>query len=144
MMTPSLPGRVNRPALLSTLWIFLLLNLIFRDIHEFLRPGFLHEAMTGTLNGTELTDELFLVAGILLEVPIAMVLLSRVLPIRPNRWANISAAIIALGIVVGGSPQDMDDMFFAVVEAITLGAVVLVAWTWRTPLDPVTAPQPAA
>ena len=91
--------------------------------------------MTGTLNGTQLTDELFLVSGILLDVPIAMILLSRVLPIRPNRWANMSAAIIALAIVVGGRPQDLDDMFFAVVEANTLGAVVLVAWTWRTPLD---------
>lgn len=32
MTTQSAPGRVHRPGLLSTLWIFLLLNLIFRDI----------------------------------------------------------------------------------------------------------------
>lgn len=32
---------------LSTLWIFTLLNVIFRDIHEFVRPGFLEELMTG-------------------------------------------------------------------------------------------------
>lgn len=28
-------------ALLSTLWIFILFNMIFRDLHEFARPGFL-------------------------------------------------------------------------------------------------------
>ncbi|NET35858.1 MAG: hypothetical protein F6K19_28165 [Cyanothece sp. SIO1E1] len=28
-------------ALLSSLWIFFLLNLVFRDIHDFFRPGLL-------------------------------------------------------------------------------------------------------
>ena len=30
-------------ALLSTLWSFVLFNMIFRDLHEFGRPGFIEE-----------------------------------------------------------------------------------------------------
>ena len=44
-------------AKLSTLWIFVLLNIIFRDIHEFFRPGLLEEMMTGVVNGTQVTEE---------------------------------------------------------------------------------------
>ena len=32
---------IDMKALLSTLWIFILFNVIFRDLHEFGRPGFI-------------------------------------------------------------------------------------------------------
>ena len=47
-------------AVLSTLWMFVLLNIIFRDIHDLFRPGFLEEMMTGSVNGTEVTEEALL------------------------------------------------------------------------------------
>ena len=81
-------------ALLSTLWIFFLLNIIFRDIHEFFRPGLIEEMMTGIFNGTQVTNGMLLVGGIMIEIPISMVLLSRVLKYRLNRWANIIAGAI--------------------------------------------------
>ena len=78
-------------ALLSTLWSFVLFNMIFRDLHEFGRPGFIEEITTGIVNGVQITEELMLLGGIMAEVPISMVLLSRVLNYRINRWANIFA-----------------------------------------------------
>ena len=62
-------------AKLSTLWIFYLLNTIFRDIHEFIEPGLIEKVMTGTFNGTQITENLLLLGGFMAEVPIAMVLL---------------------------------------------------------------------
>ncbi len=59
-------------ALLSTLWIFVLFNMIFRDLHEFGRPGFLEEIMTGVVNGVQITEGLMLIGGIMAEVPISM------------------------------------------------------------------------
>lgn len=32
---------IDTKALLSTFWIFILFNIIFRDIHEFVKPGFI-------------------------------------------------------------------------------------------------------
>src|ERR687895_1024636 len=120
-------------ALLSTLWIFVLFNIAFRDIHEILRPGFLEEVMTGTVNGVQMTEGFLLLGGMMLEIPIAMVLLSRVLPYRANRWANIIAGSIAIALVVVGAPSDLDDMFFAIIEVVSLLLIVWYAWKWPNP-----------
>ncbi|MBT9317936.1 hypothetical protein [Leptothoe spongobia] len=50
---------LSMKAKLSTLWIFFLFNLIFRDIHEFVEPGFIEEIMTGTSNGNPITEHMF-------------------------------------------------------------------------------------
>ena len=118
-------------ALLSTLWIFVLFNMIFRDLHEFGRPGFLEEIMTGIVNGVQITEELLLLGGIMAEVPISMVLLSRVLKYRVNRWANIIAGAITIGFVINNGARDLDDVFFAAIEVAALALIVWCAWKWR-------------
>jgi hypothetical protein len=124
---------IDTRALLSTLWIFVLFNIAFRDIHEILRPGFLEEVMTGTVNGVRMTEGFLLLGGMMLEIPIAMVLLSRVLPYRANRWANIIAGPIAIALIVFGGPSDLDDLFFATIEVVTLLFIVWYAWKWSNP-----------
>ncbi|MEI5909714.1 DUF6326 family protein [Bacillus spongiae] len=122
---------LERKATLSTLWIFVLLNLIFRDLHELFRPELLGEMMTGIVNGTVITEGLLLGFGMLLEIPIAMVLLSRVLSYSLNRWANIIAGIVTLVIfVVFGGVNDLDDMFFLTVEVAALIVIIVYAWKW--------------
>ena len=121
---------MDRKVLLSTLWIFVLLNIIFRDIHELFRPGLLAEMMTGTVNGIQMTEGLLLVAGISIEISIAMVLLSRVLNYRVNRWANIIAGAIAIAFIIASGAGDLDDMFFATIEVVALLFVIWTAWRW--------------
>ncbi len=118
-------------ALLSTLWSFVLFNMIFRDLHEFGRPGFLEEIMTGIVNGVQITEELMLLGGIMAEVPISMVLLSRVLKYRVNRWANIMAGAITIAFVINNGVKDLDDIFFAAIEIVALVLIVWCAWKWR-------------
>ena len=118
-------------ALLSTLWIFVLFNMIFRDLHEFGRPGFLEEIMTGIVNGVQITEELMLLGGIMAEVPISMVLLSRVLKYRINRWANIFAGAITMAFVINNGVKDLDDIFFAAIEIVALALIIWCAWKWR-------------
>ncbi|ELS04974.1 hypothetical protein Xen7305DRAFT_00047110 [Xenococcus sp. PCC 7305] len=118
-------------ALLSTLWIFVLFNMIFRDLHEFGRPGFLEEIMTGIVNGVQITEELMLLGGIMAEVPISMVLLSRVLKYRVNRWANIMVGAITIAFVINNGVKDLDDIFFAAIEIVALALIVWCAWKWR-------------
>lgn len=55
-------------AKLSTLWMFYLFNTIFRDIHEFIEPGFIEQVMTGTFNGIQITENLLLFGGFVAEV----------------------------------------------------------------------------
>lgn len=116
-------------ALLSSLWIFYLLNMIFRDIHEIAKPEFLAEMMTRSA----IPEELFLVAGIVLEIPIALVVLSRMLNYRVNRWANIIAPVLMGALAFTNPPGDLDDIFFLAVEIVGLAVIAWTAWNWRNP-----------
>ncbi len=118
-------------AKLSNLWIFYLFNTIFRDIHEFVEPGFIEEVMTGTFNGTQITEHLLLLGGFVAEVPIAMVLLSRLLPYGANRWANIIAAVITFSFEIMNGTTDLDDTFHMFIEIAALSFIIWSAWRWR-------------
>ena len=122
---------IDVKALLSTLWIFVLFNMIFRDLHEFGRPGFIEEIMTGIVNGVQITEKLMLLGGIMAEVPISMVLLSRVLNYRINRWANIFAGTITIAMIINNGVKDLDDIFFTAIEVVALILIVWCAWKWK-------------
>lgn len=116
--------KIESQALLSTLWIFVLFNMIFRDLHQFANEGFIEELMS-----QKIKEELVLVFGFILEIPIAMVLLSRVLNDKANKWANTVASIITLlGLLSTLPSADMDDVFFTIVESAALLAIILIAW----------------
>ncbi len=38
--------KADRRGVLSSLWIFVFFNMLFRDIHEFARPGWIEELMS--------------------------------------------------------------------------------------------------
>jgi len=63
--------------------MFVLLNFIFRDLHEIVKEEFLADAVNGIYNGREVTEAMFLLGGIIVEVPIVMMLMAWVLPLRP-------------------------------------------------------------
>ncbi len=123
---------INTKAILSSLWIFVLLNIFARDLHELGRPGMLEQVMSGVVDGVTITEELMLLGGIMIEVPILMVLLSRVLHYKINRCANIFAGAVAIAIVVMNNLKpDLDNIFFMVIEFLALIAVICIAWKWN-------------
>ena len=96
-------------AVLSALWIVVLMQILFRDIHEFLSPGFIDEVRSGALNGTPLTPAVFLLGGSLLQVPIWMIALCYVLPDASLRRVNLIAAPLVMGLAFLAWPGDPDD-----------------------------------
>jgi hypothetical protein len=120
----------DRGVVLSTLWIFILFNMVFADIVGFMNPGALEGIITGTV-GIEITPELLLVFSVLLEIPIAMIFLSRILKYRINRWTNIVACVITILFVIGGGSAYLSYIFFATVEVVCMLFVIWYAWTWR-------------
>ena len=76
----------DRKVILSTLWIFALFNMIYADVFT-LTFNFKSQTVT-------ITEGSVLGFAILMEIAIAMVLLSRVLKYGVNRWANIIAGVI--------------------------------------------------
>ena len=130
MNTNKITTGMDMKAKLLSLWIFVLFNMIFSEFHRLLHPGFLEEVMTGIVGGVQLTQGVLLLGAIVLEIPIAMVLLSRVLKYRINRWANIIAGTIVIAIIMGNVSTDFDNIFFTTIEVVSLSLIVRYAWKW--------------
>ncbi|MEO1246244.1 MAG: DUF6326 family protein [Pseudomonadota bacterium] len=129
--------RASTRTVLSTLWIFVLLNLFAKDIHELGRPGMLQQIMTGVVDGVTITEELMLLGGVMFEIPILMVLLSQILPYRINRRANIGAGAVTIMIeVYSNLNPDLDNVFFLVIKILALLGVIRVAWKWKGGAEP--------
>ncbi len=109
-----------------TLWIFATLNYVYADV-----VTLFDKSVTTSLSQTALLG-----ASILVETAIAMVLLSRVLKYRTNRWANIiigalnTVAILASLLV---ATPALYYIFFAVIEIATTSLIVWYAWKWPNP-----------
>ena len=126
---------INPKLKLSALWLFILLNIIFRDIHQFTMKSHLEMLLTGIYNGTKVTETLMLIGGIVLEIPIAMVLFSLLLKRKYNRIANFVAVVLTIGLFMMEPPSDMDDVFFKVIELIGLIAIIVTAGKWRADVN---------
>ena len=86
---------------LSTLWVVVMFNMVFADILTFIEPGALQDLWAGN-TGVHITHGLLLAFALPLEIPIAMIFVTRVLKPAANRWANTAAAVITTAFVVGG------------------------------------------
>ena len=127
-------GMPSMPARLSILWIFIMFNMVFADILSFIYPGGLKEVMTGHAGGVHITPGFLLGAAVVTEIPIAMIVLSRVLKHGANRWANIGAGVITIAYVVGGgSLNQIHYIFFAAMEVACALVIIGYAWKWRNP-----------
>jgi hypothetical protein len=115
---------------ISTLWIVVMFNMAFADIVGFIQPGAL-QGVSGP-GGMEITQGLLLVFAILIEIPIAMIFLSRILKRGANRWMNTVAAVITSVFVVGGGSMELPFYaFFAIVEAACMALIVWSVWSRR-------------
>ena len=116
---------------LSTLWVVVMFNMVFADILSFIKPGALQELWAGQA-GVHITPGLLLVFAVLLEIPIAMIFVSRILKAEANRWANTAAAVITTLFVIGGGSMDLHYVFFATVEVVCMALIVRSVWVGRS------------
>ena len=128
-------AKMDRKVILSTLWIFAMFNYIYADIMGLMDSSVLKKILTGSVGDLQITQGFLLGAAVLMETAIVMVLLSRVLKYRANRWANIIAGVIHtaavfLSMFVGtGAPAPYYIFHIAIEVACTL-FIVWYAWTW--------------
>jgi hypothetical protein len=125
--------KTDRKILLSTLWIFAILNYLYCDIMGLMDVNLLRQYLTGTVNGMEMNENILLAAAILLEIPIAMVLLSRILNYKANRWANIIAGIIMTLVQTAtlfASAPTKYYLFCSIIEITTTIVIVWLALKW--------------
>src|SRR5690349_63010 len=111
---------------LSTLWLFAMLTYTYGDVVTLMDP-----VKHGTM---ELTEGFLLVGSIIMMIPISMVLLSRFLNYRANRWASLLAGAfmtVFLTLTLFVAVPTTYYAFFSVIEIATTAFIVGYAWQWR-------------
>lgn len=120
-------------AKLSTLWIFLMFNMVFADIFTFMYPGVLNQILAGNAEQIQITPEFLLIAAIVTEISIAMVFLSRLLKYGANRWVNMIGGGITILWVIGGGSSTLHYIFYATIEVVCALVIIWLTWNWRNP-----------
>jgi hypothetical protein len=125
--------KIDTKTLLSTLWVVVMINMLKADILSLYIPGSAEElAKTSASTGTPIA-QLMLGGAIMMEISIAMIILSRVLKYGINRWVNIIVSLITMAFVVGGGVSYPHYLFIATVEVICLLMIIWFAWKWHNP-----------
>ncbi len=126
--------KIDMKVLLSTLWIFAMFNYIYADVHTLMDSNVLNKLLTGYIDSMHITEEFLLVGSILMETATAMVLLSRVLMYKANRWANIIVGalhtVVVFASLLGPQPT-LYYLFYGVIEVVCTSLIVWYAWKWR-------------
>jgi len=121
---------------LSALWLFALLNYLYADVLALFFIVGSHDP------APNLPQWALLGSAILMEIPIAMILASRLLPFRSNRLANVVAggletlAVISMQFIfpltTGAWHERMfpSYVFFGTIETAATSVIIWQAWTW--------------
>jgi hypothetical protein len=123
----------NRKTLLSMLWVFLTVNYIFCDVFTLHHAESLQSFLTGEAGGMKITEEFLLYFAFIMQIPMIMILLSRYLVYRPNKYLNIIAAIItgtiqSVTLYMGGT---LHYIFFSLIEISVAVLIIYIAVTWK-------------
>ncbi len=124
----------NPRIILSTLWIFVTLNYLYCDLIGVMDSNLLSQYLEGSVEGMNITENFLLIAGMLMELPIAMVLIARIANHQTNRMLNISVGMLKTIVMIAtlfiGSVTSYY-LFFAVIEIATTSFIVIYAWRWK-------------
>ena len=125
---------------LSLFWLFALLNYLYADVVALF-------AIVGAQNPAKeaphLSQWALFGSSVMMEIPIAMIVASRLLPFRANRTANIIAGgimtlvnvfvtFVAELIGLGHPTAYPDYLFFGTIETACTLIIIWQAWTWAS------------
>ena len=130
---------IDKRTFLSTLWVFVTVNYAYCDIFTLFYSEELKKILSGKMGGMTIDQNFLLAFSIVLEIPILMILLSRVLHFKINRFANILAGLVMTVIqcwsLFSSSPTK-HYVFFSIIEIATTSFIVWYAWKW-TAFNPI-------
>jgi len=114
---------------LAALWASLMSFYAFGDILSFYKPGIVEdiiaeEAPLGSQGS-------LLAAAVMMAIPISMIFLSVILPVKAHRPANILVGIAYTGVNLAAFMEtDAYYVFFGIVEALITLLIIWHAWKW--------------
>jgi Family of unknown function (DUF6326) len=115
---------------LSWMWVFVMLNMAYADILGFMDANILMQFLAGHAEQITITPSFLLLAAVLTEIPLAMVVLSQLLPRDANRWTNIAVSVFTVVYIWGGGVLSLPHYIF--IASLETAGCLYIAWTaWR-------------
>lgn len=113
--------------ILAGLWVALMLTYLLGDVLRIFAGDF----TAGEIDGQEASQWMWMLAAIVMLIPIVMVVLSLTLPFPAIRWAGIVAAAFLVLFNIAGLPYPSAyDNFLIAVGFAFNGFTIWYAWTW--------------
>lgn len=114
--------------IISGLWISLMLTYLLGDVMRIFAGDF----VPGEMNGEKATQSMWMMAAILMLIPIIMVSLSLILPYPINGWISIicSAFLFIFNLAGVRTYPSYFDRFLIVVGLVFNVLIVWYAWNW--------------
>jgi len=129
--TTAAARRIGPRAVVSSLWLFAVLNYLYCDVLSLMYPPDLQGYVAGDVGGIHINQGFLLAAGVLMTIPMSSVLVSRIAPHRLARWWSLVAAAIMTLVQVGtigmGSGVTLHYAYFSIIEVATTVAIVWIA-----------------
>jgi hypothetical protein len=121
-------SKLSAPSLISLLWTSVVLNMVFADVLSIYTPGVLPQVMDGVVEGVTLSENLMLIAAVFIQLPVAMIVVTHLLPKRAAKGANTFSVIVTAAFVVGGGSLKPHYIFFASCELIAMAGILFLTW----------------
>jgi hypothetical protein len=123
--------RIGPRAVVSSLWLFAILNYLYCDVLGIMYPPDLQGFLDGEQGGIHINQGFLLAAGVLMTIPMSSVLVSRIAPHRLARWWSLVAGAIMTLVQVGtlgmGSGVTLHYAYFSIIEVATTVSIVWIA-----------------
>ncbi|MGY5766560.1 hypothetical protein ACXET9_15340 [Brachybacterium sp. DNPG3] len=119
----------SRRILLAGAWVSVMLIYLLGDVIRI----FAGHAGPGTIDGQEVASWVWTLASAIMLLPIAMILISLMVPATPLRWIEIivSIALVIFNLAGFSSYAGFYDKMLLVISFAVNGLIVWLAWTWQ-------------
>jgi hypothetical protein len=128
---------INIKLKLAMLWVVLIFFYLYNDVISFFRQDTVEGVLAGAPGGIEMTPVFLVAAAVLMSIPIFMVLLSVVLPVKTSRPVNIIVGIfhlvlLAVTATVGDEAPWAHYALYMAFEGMIIVLITWYAWKWPT------------
>ena len=123
-----LTKKVDRKVMLSTLWIVLIINMIYADIYSLI----VEIAKGGRMEDIPGDVKIMMAfAAIVTNIPVVMIFLSRILKYAVNRYLNMGVGIFTIIYVWEGMSSYPHYIIIATIETVLALVIIRMAWKWK-------------
>jgi hypothetical protein len=113
--------------ILAGLWVALMLTYLLGDVLRIFAGDF----TAGEIDGQEASQWMWLLAALVMLIPIAMVVLSLTISYPSIRWISLVAGVFLVLFNIAGLPYPSAyDNFLIAIGFVINGVTIWYAWTW--------------